>query len=126
MRMASILLVLFPQACQADRRLLPAKREEPRDLLELGDELPGQRWNKGFQAIIPAIGPVIHGRRSVCAIEPAHFDRIARLAPFEVVADVFLAAVRHVRDGCGNCTAIDLSVLNDAALPTAIGVTPNT
>jgi len=65
------------------------------ELLELRDELPGQRWNKGLQTVIAVRGPVIHGRRRMPAIEPAHLDRIARLAPFEVVADVFLAAGRH-------------------------------
>ena len=38
--------------------------------LELRDELPGQRWNKGLQAIIPGIGPVIHwfGRVGECGL----------------------------------------------------------
>src|SRR4051812_20091407 len=65
-------------------------------LLELRDELPGQRWNKGLQAVFPDLGPVIHARRGVRAVERAHLDGITRHAPFEVVADVFLAALcRH-------------------------------
>jgi LysM repeat protein len=64
--------------------------------LELRDELPSQRWNKGIQAIIPARGPVSHGRRGVIAIERAHFDR-TRLAPFEVVVAIYLELVTRSR-----------------------------
>ena len=74
---------------------------------ELRDELPGQRWNEGLQAIISGRGPVIHARRGVRAIERAHFDGITRLAPFEVVAEVFLAADRRrldvSRESCSHC-----------------------
>ena len=85
--------------------------------LELRDERPGQRWNKGFQAIIPGIGPVIDDRRGVWAIERAHFDRITRFAPCEVVADILLAADRCRWDGRGNRAAIVLGVRNRAPFP---------
>jgi hypothetical protein len=53
----------------------------------------------------------------VCAIERAHFDRITRLAPLEIVADVAHAASRRRRDVPGYRAAIVLSVLKVAVLP---------
>src|SRR5450631_92995 len=84
---------------------------------ELRDELPGQRWNEGLQAVIPGRGPVINARRGVWAIERAYFDRITRLAPCEVVTEVFLATDRRRRDGRGNRAPIVLGVGNRAPFP---------
>src|SRR4051812_5190802 len=91
---------------------------------ELRYELPGQRRDEGLQAIFPDLGPVIHARRGVRAVERAHLDRIARHAPFEVVADVFLAALCRGWKGRGDRTAICFGVCHDAALPAARCVAP--
>src|SRR4029079_6488785 len=95
---------------------------------ELRDELPGQRWNEGLQAIISRRDPVIDARRRVRAIERARFDWITRHAPCEVVADVFLTADRRRRDVVpgGNRAAIVLGVLKVAGLPAHHVVTPRT
>src|SRR5204863_7552388 len=85
---------------------------------ELRDELPGQRWDKGLQAVIPVRVSVIDGRRRVVAIERARFDRITGLAAFEVVADVLLATTCRRGNGRGDRAAIVLSVLKGAGLPT--------
>ena len=72
--------------------------------LELRHELPGYGRNKGLCAIFPDLGPVIDARRGVRTVERAHFDGITGLAPFEVVADVLLAALCRRRERCGNRT----------------------
>ena len=51
------------------------------------------------------------------AIERAHFDRIARLASFEVVADVFLAADGRVRMSPGNVQPFSSACDMKQALP---------
>src|SRR5881394_2342500 len=84
---------------------------------ELRYELPGQRWNEGLQAVFPDLGPVIHARRGVRAVERTHLDWIPRHAPLEVVADVFLAAHGRGRNARGDRTAIGFGVCHDAALP---------
>src|SRR4051812_8156713 len=96
----------------------------PKNLLELGDELPGQRGNESLQAIFPDRGPVIYARGRVRTVECAHLDRVPRHTPFEIVANVFLATNRRRREACGNRTTIDLGVLHDAPPPATGGVAP--